>query len=154
MWALAPDSEPRTPLALATPRRYRSRDYYGRVAGSLYGGQARRDPDALLRGSVARFSEPPSALGYIAQLDAISFWTAVPWLWRLPQPTLVLSGDDDPIVPAINGRILTWLIPDARLKIIRGAGHLFLLERPAPNSPRSSPHSSWQRSDRARVVRA
>lgn len=121
---------PRAMLTLATPRRYQSRTYYRRVAGALYGGEARRDPDALLHRSVAPFSEPPSALGYLAQLYAISFWTGLPWLWRLPQATLVLAGDDDPIVPAINGRILARVIPNAQLEIIRGAGHLFLLERP------------------------
>jgi poly(3-hydroxyalkanoate) depolymerase len=121
---------PRAMLTLATPRRYQSPDYYHRVAGALYGGEARHHPDALLHGSAARFSETPSVRGYIAQLYAISFWTGLPWLWRLPQPTLVLAGDDDPIVPAINGRILAKLIPNARLEIIRGGGHLFLLERP------------------------
>jgi poly(3-hydroxyalkanoate) depolymerase len=121
---------PRALLALATPRRYYSPDYYRRIAGALYGGEARRDPDALVHGSIARFSQAPSLRGYLAQLYAISFWTGVPWLWRLRQPTLVLAGDDDPIVPVINGRILTRLIPNARLEIIRGGGHLFLLERP------------------------
>jgi poly(3-hydroxyalkanoate) depolymerase len=121
---------PRALLALATPRRYQSPDYYRRIAGALYGGEARRDPDALLHGSIARFSEAPSLRGYLAQLYAISFWTGLPWLWRLRQPTLVLAGDDDPIVPVINGRILTRIIPDARLEIVRGGGHLFLLERP------------------------
>lgn len=121
---------PRALLALATPRRYRSPDYYRRIAGALYGGKARRDPDALLHGSIARFSEAPSLRGYLAQLYAISFWTGLPWLWRLRQPTLVLAGDDDPVVPVINGRILTWIIPDARLEIVRGGGHLFLLESP------------------------
>jgi pimeloyl-ACP methyl ester carboxylesterase len=72
----------------------------------LYGGDARRDPGVLLNGSIARFSEAPSMRGYLDQLYAISFWTGLPWLRRLPQPTLVLAGDDDPIVPAINGRIL------------------------------------------------
>jgi poly(3-hydroxyalkanoate) depolymerase len=122
---------PRALLALATPRRYYSPEYYRRIAGALYGGEARRDPDALPYGSIARFSQAPSLRGYLAQLYAISFWTGVPWLWRLRQPTLVLAGDDDPIVPVINGRILTWVIPNARLEIIRGGGHLFLLERPA-----------------------
>jgi poly(3-hydroxyalkanoate) depolymerase len=117
-------------LALATPRRYQSRDYYRRVAGALYGGAARQDPDALLHGSVARFAEAPTVSGYLDQLYAISFWTGLPWLWRLRQPTLVLTGDDDPIVPVVNGRILARLIPDARLEIVRGGGHLFLLERP------------------------
>jgi poly(3-hydroxyoctanoate) depolymerase len=121
---------PRALLALATPRRYQSPDYYRRIAGALYGGQARRDPDALLHGSIARFSEAPSVRGYLDQLYAISFWTGLPWLWRLRQPTLVLVGDDDPVVPVINGRILARIIPNARLEIIRGGGHLFLLERP------------------------
>src|SRR2546421_6614836 len=125
---------PRALLALATPRRYQSPDYYHRIAGTLYGGQARRDPDALLHGSIARFSQAPSLRGYLDQLYAISFWTGLPWLWRLRQPTLVLAGDDDPIVPVINGRILTWVIPQARLEIIRGGGHLFLLEHPTEHA--------------------
>ena len=125
---------PRALLALATPRRYQSPDYYHRIAGTLYGGQARSDPDALLHGSIARFSQAPSLRGYLDQLYAISFWTGVPWLWRLRQPTLVLAGDDDPIVPVINGRILARIIPQARLEIIRGGGHLFLLEHPTDHA--------------------
>lgn len=127
---------PRALLALATPRRYQSPDYYRRIAGTLYGGQARRDPEALLHGSIARFSEAPSLRGYLDQLYAISFWTGLPWLWRLRQPTLVLAGDDDPIVPVVNGRILARVVPHARLEIIHGGGHLFLLERPAEHAAR------------------
>ena len=122
---------PRALLALATPRRYRSPDYYRRVAPSLYGGAARTDPDALLHGSIARFLRPPSLLGYAAQLYAIAGWTSVPWLPCLTQPTLVLAGDDDPIVPLVNGRILAALLPHARLQVVAGGGHLFVLERPA-----------------------
>jgi poly(3-hydroxyalkanoate) depolymerase len=124
-------ASPRVLLALATPRRYRQPDYFRRVAGQLYGGAARDDPDATLHGSVARFSQPPSLGGYLAQLYAITGWTSVPWLHRLPQPTLVLAGDDDPIVPLTNGRILNRCIRDSRLHIVPGGGHLFLLERPA-----------------------
>jgi poly(3-hydroxyoctanoate) depolymerase len=122
---------PRVLLALATPRRYYQPDYYRRVAGRVYGGQARRDPDALLHGSPARFVERPSVRGYLGQLYAIAGWTSLPWLHRLRQPTLVLAGDDDPIVPLLNGRILARRIPDARLHVVDGGGHLFLLERPA-----------------------
>jgi poly(3-hydroxyalkanoate) depolymerase len=122
---------PRPLLALASPRRYQSPDYYRRVAGALYGGAARHDADSLLHGSIARFSEAPSLRGYVDQLYAISFWTGLPWLWRLRQHTLVLVGDDDPIIPVVNGRILTRIIPHAKLEIITGGGHLFLLERPA-----------------------
>jgi poly(3-hydroxyalkanoate) depolymerase len=118
-------------LALATPRRYYQPDYYRRISGRIYGGQARRDPDALLHGSVARFIERPSIWGYAGQLYAISGWTSLPWLRKLRQPTLVLAGDDDPIVPLINGRILARCIPQVRLHVVRGGGHLFLLEQPA-----------------------
>ena len=122
---------PRVLLRLATPRRYSQPDYFRRIAGDIYGGGARRDPDAMLHGSLARFAHAPSLGGYLAQLYAITGWSSVPWLRRLPQRTLVLAGDDDPIVPLANGRILNRLIPDARLHIVRGGGHLFLLERPA-----------------------
>jgi pimeloyl-ACP methyl ester carboxylesterase len=92
---------------------------------------ARTDPDGLLHGSIARFSQTPTLGGYLGQLYAISLWTGVPWLGRLRQPTLILTGDDDPIIPVLNGRILAHLIPDAELRIIPDGGHLFLLERPA-----------------------
>jgi poly(3-hydroxyoctanoate) depolymerase len=122
---------PRVLLALATPRRYHQPDHFRRIAGRVYGGAARRDPDAMLHGSLARFTHPPSLAGYLAQLYAVTGWTSLPWLHRLPQPTLVIAGDDDPIVPLANGHLLSRLIPDARLHIVHGGGHLFLLERPA-----------------------
>ena len=43
--------------------------------------------------------------------------------------TLVLSGNDDPLVPLINGRILARLIPGARLEVVDD-GHLFLMSSP------------------------
>lgn len=122
---------PRAMVEMITPRRYRSPDRYRKVAGMLYGGSARQDPDALLHGSLARFAKPPGLAGYIAQLYALSFWTALPWLRTLPQRTLVLHGDDDPIVPAANGRKLAKHIPDSTLHVVEGGGHLFILERPA-----------------------
>jgi poly(3-hydroxyalkanoate) depolymerase len=122
---------PRVLLRLVTPRRYVQPDYFRRIAGDIYGGAARLDPDAMLHGSLARFANAPSVGGYAAQLFAITGWSSVPWLRRLPHRTLILAGNDDPIVPLANGRILSRLIPDARLHIVRGGGHLFLLESPA-----------------------
>jgi pimeloyl-ACP methyl ester carboxylesterase len=56
-------------------------------------------------------------------------WSSLPWLSTLRQPTLVLMGRDDPLVPVVNGRILAHLIPNARLDIIDD-GHLFMVTRP------------------------
>ena len=47
---------------------------------------------------------------------------------RVKAPTLVVSGDDDPLVPLVNARLLTALIPDARLHVVRGGGHLILFD--------------------------
>ena len=122
---------PRVLWALATPRRYYQPDYYRRIAGDLYGGTARRDPDALLHGSLARFMHRPTMRGYAAQLYSIAGWTSVPWLCRLRQPTLVLAGDDDPIVP-VDQRPHPWPAhPGCQAQVISGGGHLFVLEQPA-----------------------
>lgn len=121
---------PRALWALATPRRFYQPDYFRRIAADVYGGAARRDPDALLHGSLARFMHQPSLRGYAAQLYALAGWTSVPWLHWLHQPTLILAGDDDPIVPPVNAHILARLMPDARLHVIQGGGHLFALEDP------------------------
>ena len=67
-----------------------------------------------------------SDYGYYLQLIACLGWTSLPWLPFLAQPTLVMMGTDDPIVPLVNGRILAKLIPNARLVTIDD-GHLFLL---------------------------
>ncbi len=78
--------------------------------------------------SAERFAKPPSVSGYLAQMYAVPGWSSLPWLHRLPHPTLVLAGDDDPIIPLVNGRILAARIPNARLHVVQGGGHLFLLE--------------------------
>jgi pimeloyl-ACP methyl ester carboxylesterase len=70
-----------------------------------------------------------SNLGYIYQLLAIAGWTSMLWLRRLKQPTLVVMGHDDPIVPLINGRILARMIPKARLEVMN-CGHLFIISMP------------------------
>ena len=117
-------------LSLATPRRYREPEHYLRIAGRIYGGMARTDPRRLLHSTIGRL-QAPSMVGYVGQLYAIAGWSSMPWLHTLRQPALVLAGDDDPIIPLVNGRILAWRIPDATLHVVPGGGHLFILERPA-----------------------
>ncbi len=121
---------PRVLRHMATPHRYRSPEYAAAIAGTLYGGDARVDP-ARHAAMTGRFVRPPSWFGYLSQLYAIAGWSSLPWLCRLAVPTLVMHGDDDPIVPLVNGRILAALLPEARLHVVEGGGHLFLLDRTA-----------------------
>jgi poly(3-hydroxyoctanoate) depolymerase len=119
---------PSAMLTLATPLRYYSPAYFRSVAPTLYGGRIRREPELLAEQAHARMTRPPSLRGYLAQLYAMGGWTNLPWLPFIHHPTLVMAGDDDPIIPLINGRILARLMPLARLEVITGGGHLFLLE--------------------------
>jgi len=111
-------------LKMATPRRYKDPDYMNRVAGDIYGGALRSSPE-LVRKHL-RHVRWSSDYGYYLQLIAGMGWSSLPWLRLLTQPTLVMAGSDDPIVPAVNGRILAKLIPNARLATIDD-GHLFLV---------------------------
>jgi hypothetical protein len=112
---------------MATPRRYTDKDYMNRIAADIYGGAFRRDPSLIGRHAGAMHGARD--LGYLYQLFAIAGWTSLPWLWSLQQPTLVLMGRDDPLVPPINGHILAGLIPNAELRMIDD-GHLFIVTRP------------------------
>ncbi|MAY78297.1 alpha/beta fold hydrolase [Citromicrobium sp. WPS32] len=73
---------------------------------------------------------PPSSTGYFYQLMALAGWTSLPALPFLDKPVLVMMGENDPIVPLANGRLLAGAIPDARLEVFEGAGHLFLMTHP------------------------
>ena len=42
---------------------------------------------------------------------------------------MILAGDDDPIIPVVNARIMRWLIPRSRLQVYHG-GHLELAADP------------------------
>lgn len=122
---------PRVMAILATPLRYWSPSYLTRVAPVLYGPDITDDPEMLSRQRHIRFTRSPSGRGYLFQILALRRFASVLWLHRLRQPTLVLHGDADPMVPVANGRILASRIPDARLVTVPGGGHLVLLTRPA-----------------------
>jgi len=111
-------------MKMATPRRYKDPDYMNRIAGDIYGGALRSSPE-LVRKHL-RHVRWSSDYGYYLQLIAGMGWSSLPWLRLLLQPTLVMAGTDDPIVPAVNGRILAGLIPNARLVTVDD-GHLFLV---------------------------
>jgi poly(3-hydroxyalkanoate) depolymerase len=119
-------ARPSVLLKMATPRRYMSRDHARAVSGDIYGGDFRGNPEL----STAFFKHVrwQSRLGYYLQLAAAWGWTSIHWLHRLAQPTLILAGRDDPLVPAVNAHLMHLLIPHSELRMF-DCGHLFLLTR-------------------------
>jgi pimeloyl-ACP methyl ester carboxylesterase len=94
-----------------------------RDAGAVFGGRLRRDPN-LLRELDLRV--PTSASELVNRLGGLTGLWGMPW--SIPHRTLVLTGDDDPIVPPQNSRILAAYLPNARLHVVRGGGHLVLFD--------------------------
>jgi poly(3-hydroxyalkanoate) depolymerase len=117
---------------LMTPRRYLDRAYLERVAGDLYGGSARTDWAAAT--TLHAGDGPRSTRGYLYQLAAVTGWTGVPFLPWLRQPVLILAGDDDPIIPLANARLMHRLVRDSQLHVYPG-GHLGLITEAAALAP-------------------
>jgi poly(3-hydroxyalkanoate) depolymerase len=111
-------------LRMLSPRRHRDPGHAARIAGELYGGSARGNP-AVARDLLHATTRLGPARGYYYQLLAGLGWTSLPWLPKLKPPTLILAGDDDPIIPLANARIMHRLIPDSQLHVYQG-GHLEL----------------------------
>jgi poly(3-hydroxyalkanoate) depolymerase len=148
--AIMVPARPGVLVQMVTPRRYLDPGYLQRVAPTIYGGSARTAPDRV-RALMHDDSRVGSPRGYLYQLGAGAGWTSVPFLPLLRQPTLILAGDDDPLIPLANARLLRLLIPNSRLHIYNG-GHLSLVTEASelapvvdnflaaadPRSPRSS----------------
>ena len=71
-----------------------------------------------------------SRVGYIHQLLAGAGWTSVFMLPLVRQPTLIVAGTDDPIIPLANAKIMNRLLPNSALHIHHG-GHVELIANAA-----------------------
>jgi poly(3-hydroxyalkanoate) depolymerase len=131
--ALMVPGRPKVLARMATPRRYLDPDYAARIAADLYGGTTRSDPSRARELLHGRTRVGPRR-GYLYQLAAGAGWSSLPFLPWIRQPTLLLAGDDDPIVPLVNARLMRFLLPDAELHVYHG-GHLGLLTEAADLAP-------------------
>ncbi|MEO8850148.1 MAG: alpha/beta fold hydrolase [Allobranchiibius sp.] len=126
-------AHPRVLKIMSTPRRHRDPTYAAQVAPQIYGGSMRTNPGlgaTLLHGATR--SGPKR--GYYYQLTAMAGWTSLPFLGLLRQPTLVMGGDDDPIIPVANPKMQAALIPHSQLHIYPG-GHLGILTEAVELAP-------------------
>src|SRR3712207_3826154 len=118
-------AHPRVLARMLTPRRHRDPDYARSIAGDIYGGTMRTEPERAAAALHAHTRVGPKR-GYYYQLASSTGWTSLPFLRLIRQPTLVVAGDDDPIIPVVNARVMARFIPDAQLHVYRG-GHIALI---------------------------
>lgn len=126
---------PLVALMMLSPARYYDRRLAELIIPRIAGGRTARDPGVLRAGLEPRLARPPTPIGYLHQLYAATGWSSHHYLRRLRQPTLVIHGDDDPVVPLVNARYLARTIPNARIHVVSGGGHLFLFDQPGTVVP-------------------
>jgi poly(3-hydroxyalkanoate) depolymerase len=110
---------------MLTPRRYRDPAYAKAIAPELYGGRMRRQPGEV-RQVVYEQERLGPGTGYYLQLVAGVGWSSLPALPLIRQPTMILAGNDDPLIPLVNARIMRALLPNASLHVFDD-GHLGLM---------------------------
>jgi poly(3-hydroxyoctanoate) depolymerase len=124
-------SVPGNPLAVllaVNPAQWLGVRFHGRAAGMLFGGDFR---GGSMRGNRALPElHGRDLLGFYWQLLAVWGWTSIHRLSGIRQRTLLLYGEDDPLVPLANARIMQSLIPEATLATF-DCGHLFAFTRAA-----------------------
>lgn len=112
--ALSPKQAARRGLEGATSERYRA-----------------KNPEEFERIVDKRLADSPSAVSFYEQALAGSRFDDSGEVGRIGSPALVIHGSQDRYVPPSNARALADAIPNARLRIIEGAGHLVFIERAA-----------------------
>lgn len=125
----------RVAARLLTPLRYYSPTYLAAIAADTYGGRFRRDPTLVSEEVGRRMAHPPTMAGYLFQLVTAGTFSTIAVAPRIRQPTLILAGDDDPIVRTTNQQLLHRLLRSSQLCILEDQGHLVLLDTPELSGP-------------------
>jgi poly(3-hydroxyoctanoate) depolymerase len=112
---------------MAMPLRYYSRLLYRQTSSLLSPADAallRREPSLV----EARLGHPPEVASYLAYMWAAALWSSLAWLPSVHVPTLVLQGEGDELVPPANALQLARHLPESRVHILEGDGHLFVYD--------------------------
>jgi pimeloyl-ACP methyl ester carboxylesterase len=121
------------PMPRETGRAFalRTDDWAERMRALAPFAFARGVDPGLLDGFIAKKSRDVQPTeGYAAQIQAVLTHDAYERLPQIAASTLILTGDDDQVIPAPSSDVLHKRIPDSRLHVIDGTGHLFFIERP------------------------
>jgi pimeloyl-ACP methyl ester carboxylesterase len=107
------------------PERAARQGLVGATSDS-YRAEHPKEFDLILRW---RLADSSSLSDYYQQIMAGTRFDAAFAVRNIASPTLVIHGDQDLYVPVANAVALAESIPDARLRIINGAGHLVFIEQ-------------------------
>jgi pimeloyl-ACP methyl ester carboxylesterase len=88
----------------------------------------KKNPDIVERRVAKGLEYPVPIHGVTRQAEAMMGHDTYEFLPGVKTPVLVISGDNDRLIPVENSRILASRIPEAELAIIKGAGHEFFIE--------------------------
>lgn len=88
------------------------------------------DPEFLARFVEKKSDDVQEPDGYQGQIAAVLAHDALDRLARIQAPTLIVTGDQDLIIPGASSTVMHERITGSRLEVVAGAGHLFFLERP------------------------
>jgi pimeloyl-ACP methyl ester carboxylesterase len=89
-----------------------------------------RESDATLRDDVTRDVHSTRPSTFAADFRACDAFDVRGRLGEIRVPTLVIVGDDDRLTPLKYSEFLATNLRGAVLKIIHGAGHIAMLEKP------------------------
>jgi 3-oxoadipate enol-lactonase len=73
--------------------------------------------------------QPPPEI-YKRQLDATLTFDASKTAMKIAARTLLIQGSEDRVVPPGNATLIADTIPNAKLEMLDGSGHLFFIEEP------------------------
>jgi pimeloyl-ACP methyl ester carboxylesterase len=88
------------------------------------------DEDALEAFIQKKSNDVQDPEGYRAQIAAVLGHDTKDRLREIDKPTLILTGDDDGVIPGASSDVLHEEIENSRLEVIPNAGHLFFIEDP------------------------
>jgi 3-oxoadipate enol-lactonase len=101
----------------------------------------RQDPSRYEHFRAMALAAPAKIATIMLQMQAIAGHDVQARLGEISQPTLVVHGTDDRMLPASNGELIASKIPGAELELWEDVGHVFWWEQPQRSAAALKAHA-------------
>lgn len=128
-------ADPMTLVWAANPLRYMVPLVREMAAPIIYRGRCGRHPRLFETELAGWDAHRTTMVGVGAQIAAFSGWSSMSWLATVTHPALVLGGEEDPMAPVANSRLIAAVLPNSELHVIEEGGHLFPFDLPEQAAP-------------------